>query len=252
MQNSYAPNSWNIYGNIALVLKEALRGTRYIVLSSRYFWGDLFKLLPAFIRRPIFKMVNRFDELAEKVDNKTSRAAHYYLDPAIARDSETATFSKIVVREDAPVVFAKLTYDNLKRIVKYLSSAMNIEEKFFISEMLSACAYRKSVNKFADMEQDRAKAGLLNSNLMHQGAIRTHTSTNAANSSDEDIRKLARVSCFANMLWLVVERDYAPESDEDLLYACCDLAFVIAGQIDNAGKDYQKLGELLIAHAEII
>ena len=252
MQNGFAPNSMIIFGNIALVIKEGLRGLRHIALFLRYFWGKIFESFPGFIRRPVFTMVNRFDKIAEKIDRKTSNAAHHYLDPAIARDSDTATFSKIIVREDASVVFAKTTYDNLKRIVGYLSSVMEIEERFFISEMLSACAYRKSVSKFEQLKPDRAKAGLLNASLLRQGVIRTRTSSNAVKSSDENIRKLARVSSFANMLWLVVARDYVPEREEDLLYACCDLAYVIAGQIEEAGEDYQKLGELLKTHVEII
>lgn len=252
MQNGYAPNSWNMYGNIALVLKEILRGARYIALSLRYFWGEIIKSFPGFIRGPIFTMVNRFDKFAEKVDRKTSNAAHHYLDPTIARESKSATSAKIIVREDASVVFAKTTYDNLKRIVGYLSSTMDIKEKFFISEMLCACAYRKSAHIFTDLEQDKAKAGLLNASIIRQGIIRTHISSNAAYSPVQKIRKLARISSFAHMLWLVVARDYLPEREEDLLYACCDLAYVIASQIEDAGEDYQKLDELLKAHAKII
>lgn len=252
MQNGYASSLPNLLGNAALVLKEGLRGIRYITLSARYFWGEIFKSFPEAIRRPIFTIVGRFDDLAEKVDRRTSSAAHYYLDPEIARDSDTGTFTKIIERNDASVVFAKTTYDSLKLIVRYSSLAMEIEEKFFISEMLSACAYRKSVGRFADLHQDRDKAGLLAASLMRQGVIRTHTSYNAAKSQNENISKLAKVSCFANMLWLVIARDYIPEREEDLLYACCDLSLVIAGQIEEAGDDPEKLGALLKSHAEII
>lgn len=252
MQNGYAPSRLNLFGNAALLLKEGLRGIRYVTLLARNFWVKVFTSLPSNLRRPVLSLMNQFDRFAEKIDRKTSTVAHYYLDPDIARDPDTATFSKIIVKEDAPVVFAKTSYDNLKLIVVYLSEVMNIEEKFFISEMLSACAYRKSVDRFSEFAKDYPKSGLLVSKLMQMGVIRTHTSANAVNSQNENIRKLAMVSCFSNMLWLVVARDFIPEREKELLYACCDLAIVIADQIDDAGDDPEALGEILKYHAEII
>lgn len=252
MRHGYAPHAPIVYGNIALVLKEGLRGARYLVKSARHGCVRLFHAMPSAIRRPILGLVAQFDTIAERVDRRTSNAAHHYLDPAIARDSDTATFSKIIARQDASVLFAKITYDNLKLIIAYLSPTMEIEEKFFISEMLSACAYRKAAARFDSLERDSDKAGLLAAHLLVQGVVRTPASTNAAKSANSDIGRLARVSSFANMLWLVVARDYVPEREEHLLYACCDLALVIAEQIEGAGQDDAQLGALLQSHAEII
>ena len=252
MQNGYASSPLNLLGHFSLMLKEGMRGIRHVALVVRAYWVGLFKTLPTAIRQPFLSLVAQFDRLAERVDRETSKAAHHYLDPAVARDSETATFSKIILRDDAPVMFAKTSYDNLKLIVPYLSEVMEIEEKFFISEMLSACAYRKSITRFAELDDDSSKAGWLTVNLMRQGVIRTHNSTNAIKSPDPKISKLARISSFASMLWLVIARDYIPERERDLLYSCCDLALVIEGQIEDAGDDYAQLGELLRSHAEII
>ena len=252
MQNGTVSKTCHIYNFGALMLKEILRATKFIARSIRRICRKIFMTFPEFMRRPIFSMVKRLDQITDEVDRKTSNVMHQYLDPNIARDSNSATLSKIIVHDNASVIFAKLTYDNLKLIVKHFSAVMEIEEKFFISEMLSARAYQKSAAQFNSVEQDEIKAGMINSTLLHQGVIRTQRSLNAANSPDKEIKKLAEISCFANMLWLVVVRDYVPEHEEDLFYACCDLSYVIAEQIEEAGDDYQKLGELLKTHAEII
>lgn len=251
MQSGYSSYSY-FYDNAALILKECLRGARHLTLYARYLGLKVLSSFPAFIRRPTRSVVTRVDHLAEEVERRTSFVIHQYLDPDITRDSQTATFSKIIIREDAPVVFAKISYDNLKLIVAYLSPTLEVDDKFFISEMLSACAYRKSAAHFAEFEKDRTKAGLLAAQMMHQGVIRTHNSTNAVKSASANVAQLAKVSCFAHLLWMVIARDYAPEQENNLLYACCDLSAVIAGQIEEAGEDPHKLGEILKVHAEII
>lgn len=251
MQREYSSYSY-AYDNAALVLKECLRGMRHLTLYARYLGLRIVSSFPGFLRRPTRSVVTRVDHLAEQVERRTAIVIHQYLDPAITRDSQTATFSKVIAREDAPVVFAKTSYDNLKLIVAYLSPTLEVEDKFFISEMLSACAYRKAAVHFAEFEKDRTKAGLLTAQMMHQGVIRTHISTNAVKSPSANVARLAKVSCFAHMLWMVIARDYAPEHENDLLYACCDLSAVIAGQIEEADEDPRKLGEILKVHAEII
>lgn len=252
MHDNNALSSRNIRGNIAIALKEGLRGARYMALTGRMLFLQLVSKLPFGLKTPITKSVHKFDVIAQRVDEETSKVVHHYLDPSIARDSDNATFSKIIARDDASVVFAKTSYDNLKQIVNYLSPHIGIEQKFFISEMLSACAFRKAFSQFQSVDGDHTRAAILVEQLLQQGAIRTQTSSNAAKSDIPEIAQLARVSCFANMLWLSLARDYVPDREEDLLYACCDLALVIDQQIEDATGDIEKFGELLKYHAEIV
>lgn len=251
MQSEYTFSAY-VFDNVVLVLKEGLRGIRHISLYVRSLGLRVTSYLPEFIRRPTRTAVSHVDHIAEKVERRTSDVVHYYLDPEITRDSESATFAKILVRENAAVLFAKTTYDNLKITLDYLSPTLEVSDKFFISEMLSACAYRKSSGQFNGFEDDYNKAGLLVAQLIRQGAIRTGKSKNAVKSSELNVTQLVKVSCFAHMLWLVIAREYVPERERDLLYACCDLSVVIFEQIEAAGDDPQKLGELLKVHAGII
>lgn len=251
MHSEYAFRSY-VFDNVVLVLKEGLRGIRHLSLYARSLGLRVTSHLPGFLRRPTRSAVSHVDHIAEKVERRTSNVVHHYLDPEITRDSETATFAKILSRENAPVLFAKTTYDNLKITLEYLSPSLEVNDKFFISEMLSACAYRKAASNFDSLDEDCTKAGLLVAQLIRQGAIRTHMSKNATKSSELNVIQLAKVSCFAHMLWLVIAREYVPERERDLLYACCDLCVVIFEQIEEAGDDPQKLGELLKVHAEII
>lgn len=251
MQNEYTFSAF-VFDNVVLVLKEGLRGVRHLSLYARSLGLRVTSYLPGFIRRPTRSAVSHVDHIAERIERRTSDVVHHYLDPEITRDSETATFAKILDRENAAVLFAKTTYDNLKITLNYLSPTLEVSDKFFISEMLSACAYRKSAAHFNDFEEDYTKAGLLVAQLIRQGAIRTRKSKNAARSSELNVTQLAIVSCFAHMLWLVIAREYVPERERDLLYACCDLSLVISKQIEEAGDDPLMLGELLKVHAEII
>jgi hypothetical protein len=197
-------------------------------------------------------VVRRIDNFAEQVKKKTTTVVHQYFDPAITRDSEVATFAKIVLHDDAPLIFAKTSLKYLDLTLEYLTPKPELKEQFFISEMLSALAYRKANIEKVEEVDEFSSAAVVLSQLMKQGAIRTHKGLNAYHSQDQDVRKLVGVSYFAHMLWLLIARDYEPELEHPLLYSCCDLSSVIFEQIVEAGQDVEKLSRLLRLHAEMV
>ena len=248
----YSTISSQIYHVAGLVIKDGLRGVRHILLYLRSVGIRGISLFPAFLKRPSTSVVRRVDSLAEHVERRVAHVVHQYLDPAITRDSEMATFSKIAIRQDAPCLFAKTTYDNLKPALLYVRQRVELQEDFFISEMLSACAYRKAqVDVSANADDYKNGASVL-IQLMQQGVIRTHKSRNAYRSSNPKIQKVAEIAYFAHMLWLLIARDYRAAYENHLLYACCDLSFVIHDQIRQAGHDTEHLARLLRTHVEIV
>ena len=244
--------SSQIYDVAGLAIKDTLRGFRHISLYLRSVGIRIIHLFPAVLRNPSKSVVCRVDHLAEHVERRAATVVHHYLDPDITRDSEMATFARIAIKEDAPRLFAKTTYDNLKPTLAYLKAQAGIGEEFFISEMLSACAYRKAKVEASRNGDEYANAASVLSQLMRQGVIRTNKSLNAYRSSNPDIRKLTEITYFAHMLWLLIARDYEPEREHHLLHACCDLSSVIHGQISEAEHDIDELARLLRFHAEMV
>lgn len=241
-----------LFHAVALPLKEALRGIRHLMRAIRDRVVCALSTLPDRIRPFGSAAVRRFDNIADRVDRRSSRIAHRYFDPQIAPDAQTAAFAKLVKRNDAPVFFAKVAYDNLKLVTAYVCGSLEHAENYYISEMLAALAYRRVESQFADLGSDRERAALLLSSMYRIGIIRTSASTNAAKSADLTVEKLARVACFSSMLWLNVEKDCAPEGEEALLLTCCDLAIAVADEIVEAGDDAEALGTLLSANVELV
>lgn len=240
------------FGGVALPIKEALRGIRHVVMVARDVAICFKDRLPDSLRSFGTAVIMRFDRFAAKVDRNSSLAVHRFLDPAISRDAETAAFSRLISRDAAAILFAKVAYDNLKLTIPYICRNTELHESFFVSEMLAAFAYRKAAKGFPDTSDDIEKAALLLSSMCHSGVIRTAVSANAFRSSDDAIRGLAGMANFATVLWLVVARDCTPEGEEGLLFACCDLAIVLAPQIDEAGEDSTRLNALLNTHADMV
>lgn len=240
------------FGGVALPVKEALRGVRHVLLSVRGAALRSGDRLPRPLRAFGGEAAGRLDRLAARVDRNSSLVAHRYLDPAISRDAETAAFSRLVQHGDAAVLFAKVAYDNLKLTVPYMCRNAERQESFFISEMLAAMAYRKAARRFAGRDDDIEKAALLLAAMLRTGVVRTAASANAAQSSEQAVRRLARMATFATVLWLVVARDCTPQGEEKLLFACCDLAIVLAPEIDAAGDDGGQLAALLKTHAGMV
>ena len=209
-------------------------------------------IFPTFLKKPSTSIVRHVDTFAGHMERHIGNAIHQYLDPAITRDSEMATFTKIIIQDDAPCLFAKTTYDNLKPTLAYVQQRIGLKEEFFISEMLSACAYRKAEINISSHENTYNNASCVLIQLMKQGVIRTHRSLNAYRSNDKNIQKTVEITYFAHMLWLLLARDYKIEQEHHLLHACCDLSAVIHGQIKQAGHDKQALARLLQTHAEIV
>ncbi len=241
-----------IYHMAGLVIKDMCRGLRYILLYLRSIGIRVISVFPAFLKKPSKSVIRHVDTLAEHVERRVGNAIHQYLDPAITRDSEMATFAKIVIQEDAPRLFAKTTYDNLKLTLAYVQQRAGLKEEFFISEMLSACAYSKAEIDASANEDAYKNASSVLIQLMKQGVIRTHRSLNAYRSSDPEIQKIAEITYFAHMLWLLLARDYELKREYHLLHACCDLSSVIHAQIRAAGHDNKALAQLLRTHAEIV
>lgn len=234
-----------LFHAVALPLKEALRGIRHIMRATRDRFACVLSSLPDKIRPLGSAAVDRFDRIADRVDRRSSYIAHRYFDPQIAPDAGTAALAKLIKRNDAPVFFAKVAYDNLKLVTAYSCDALEREENYFISEMLAALAYRRVESQILTSNDDKERAGLLLSSMYRTGVIRTSASINAVKSADPAVEKLARISCFSTMLWLNVEKDCAPEGEEALLFACCDMAIAVADEVVQAGDDVEALAKLL-------
>ena len=252
MSERHALADHHFFGALALPIKDLLRGIRHVLLGIRNQVSCLKNRLPRSLRRLGDMLIGRIDGLAARVDRNSSLVIHRYLDPEISRDAETAAFSKLIQREEAPMLFAKIAYENLKSTTDYLCRTAEHHDRFFISEMFAALAYRKAAQAFGDTETDLEKASVLLSSLLQTGPVRTASSTNAAVSPDEDVRQLARAASFAIVLWLVVARDCTPEGEEQLLFACADLSLAIIDRIEEAGEDSAELHMLLTEHVEVV
>lgn len=244
--------SSEIYHTVGLVIKDMCRGVKYILLYLRSVGIRAIAVFPTFLKKPSKSIVRHVDTFAEHVERHIGNAIHQYLDPAITRDSEMATFTKIVIQDDASRLFAKTTYDNLKPTLAYVQHRIGLKQDFFISEMLSACAYRKAEIHISSEKYIYNNAASVLIQLMKQGIIRTHRSLNAYHSNDTNIQKTVEIAYFAHMLWLLLARDYEAKREHHLLYACCDLSAVIHNQIKDAKHDKNTLAQLLQTHAEIV
>lgn len=247
-----APLEVLLFHTVALPLKEGLRGVRHILRAIRDRVACVLSSLPDKLRPFGSAAVKQFDRIADRVDRRSSYLAHRYFDPQIAPDAKTAAFSKLIKRDDAAVFFAKVAYDNLKLVTAYICNSLEREENYFISEMLAALAFRRAEARFAGATSDREKAGLLLASMYQTGILRTSASANATKSTDASIEKLARIAGFSTMLWLNVEKDCAPEGEEALLFACCDLAIAIADDVMSAGDDAEKLTDLLSLNSGLV
>lgn len=254
--------------HIATVLKDSLRGVRHIALYVRGKLVSLFKALPSSISKPADSVATRVDHIAARVERRTSKAVHRYLDPVRAEDPHTLTLHRIMDGEDAPYVFAKSTYDSLKIVVPYISDQLGGEEQFFISEFFAACAFHRAVtdldkknadastqtdSSFAEDSDDMFRlAGLLALHLIRQGVIRTRHSANAASSNESPIGKIAIASCFAAILYLTISREAGEKRENYLLLLCCDVSLNVISDIIAAKDDARALSQLLSQNSALI
>lgn len=234
---------------MALPVKDALRGVRYGLQSFRDAAVSLQSRLPGPLNTLGAAAIDRLDRVATEVDRNTSLVVHRYLDPLIARDAETAAFSNLIAHPNAPLLFARIGYDNLKPLIAYICKNYDHEESFFISEMLAAIAWQRAAAAMDETNDDTKKAALLLVSMSATGVVRTTTSANAARSSVDVTHKIARVAGFALIVWLLIERNCTPEDEEALLFTCCDLALALGEMIDAAGDDAALLSDLIESYA---
>lgn len=237
---------------LVLSIKDGLRGIRHILISLRNSLSRVGKVSPAPVRQFGQVLVHHFDQLADRVDRNTSSMVHRYLDPAISRRADVAVLSRITTFDEATasVIFAKISYDNLKTAIAYLCDKTDNEGHFFVSEALGAVAYGRAAAGFEAAGQENAsdenaRAAVLSQALLRVGMVRTGGSANAASAADAATRKIAELGVFASVLWLVIERESTPESEDGLLIDCCDLALAQAETITSALEDTQLLAELV-------
>lgn len=248
--------------HIATLLKDSLRGVRHIALYIRGKLLGFFKVLPSFMSRPADSVAARVDHIATRVERRTSKAVHRYLDPDSAEDPHTLTLNRILSSNDAPYIFAKSTYDSLKIVLPYISKQLGGEEQYFISEWFAACTFHRGMTILDRGKSDSAQgddndrmfqlAGLLTQHLISQGVIRTRHSANAATSTDSTISKVAITSCFAAMLYLTIFRESAEKRENYLLLLCCDVSINIVPDIIAAKDDPVALTELLRQNSALI
>ena len=234
-----------LFHTIALSLKEALRGIRHVLRATRDRIACALSALPGRFKPMGSAAVRRFDRLAYRVDRRSSDIAHRYFDPQITPDANTAALAKLIGRDDAAILFAKVAYDSLKTATGYVGEALDQRDNFFISEMLGALAFRRAETGFGDAQNDRERAALLLVSMYRTGIVRTAATVNATRSTKRSVERTARISCFAVILWLSVEKSFAPEDEAALLFACCDLAIAIGDEIVSAGDDADALEALL-------
>jgi len=222
--------------SISLSIKDSLRGVRLIVRSLRNRAENLLDFSPRPVKLLGTVVVDRFDRIADRVNRNSSRIAHRYLDPKVSRKADVAVLSRLVVLDDAnaSVIFAKISYDNMKYAVPYLCNRFDSESNFFISEMLGAVAYGKVAGSFESQNPEAEKAAVLIQSLLQIGMLRTSKSANAANAQQHTTRQIACLSAFAIVLWLIIERELTPESEEELLMDCCDLSLAQSDAIETA------------------
>lgn len=240
--------------SLALSIKDGLRGVRHVLQSLRNRFVSLTKASPTPVRKVGQALIDRFDRIADQVDRNTSRIVHRYLDPNISRSADTAVLSRIIALEEgkASIVFAKLNYDNLKPVVAYLCDKFDHEDHFFISETLGAVAYGRGVAEFDNSENEAVKAAALVRALLRIGMVRTSTSTNAGNSTEETTRLIAQLASFTVILWLVIERESTPESEDSLLFDCCDFALAQTEKISLAIDNKSDLAELIAFSKDVV
>jgi len=222
--------------SISLSIKDSLRGVRLIVRSLRNRAANLLDFSPRPVKLLGTVVVDRFDRIADRVNRNSSRIAHRYLDPKVSRKADVAVLSRLLVLDDAnaSVIFAKISYDNMKYAVPYLCNRFDSGSNFFISEMLGAVAYGKVAGSFKSEKPEAEKAAVLMQSLLQIGMLRTSKSANAANAQQRTTRQIACMSAFAIVLWLIIERELTPESEEELLMDCCDLSLAQSEAIETA------------------
>jgi len=226
---------------------------RLIVRLLRNRAGRLLDFSPAPVKSLGTVVVDRFDRIADRVNRNTSRIAHRYLDPKVSRKADVAVLSRLAALDDAnaSVIFAKLSYDNMKNAVAYLCNRCDSSSSFFISEMLGAVAYGKAAGSFKSEIPEAEKAAALMQSLLQIGMLRTGNSANAANAQQRTTRQIASLSAFATVLWLIIERELTPESEEELLIDCCDLSLAQSEAIETA-FDTQTPTEAMAALVELV
>ena len=220
--------------SISLSIKDSLRGVRLMVRLLRNRMESLLDFSPGPVKSLGTVVVDRFDRIADRVNRNSSRIAHRYLDPKVSRKADVAVLSRLAALDDAnaSVIFAKISYDNMKYAVPYLCNRCDSESSFFISEMLGAVAYGKVAGSFKSQNPDSEKAAVLMQSLLQIGMLRTGKSANAANAQQRTTRQIACLSAFATVLWLIIERELTPESEEELLIDCCDLSLAQSEAIE--------------------
>ncbi len=239
---------------LVLSVKDGLRGIRHILLSLRNRFARVARRSPAPMRQFGKVLVSHFDRIADRVDRNTSSIVHRYLDPEISRKADVAVLSRITSLDEASasVIFAKISYDNLKSVIAYLCDRLDHEGHFFVSEALGAVAYGRAAGSFQDTACESTKAAMLLQALLRVGMVRTGSSGNAATSSDADTQKIAQMSVFSAILWLIIERESTPESEDELLIDCCDLALAQAESIYQALEDVQAMADLMAFSRESV
>ena len=117
--------------------------------------------------------------------------------------------------------------------------------------MLGAVAYGKVAGTFKSQNPEAEKAAALMQSLLQIGMLRTGKSANAANVNQRTTRQIACLSAFAIVLWLIIERELTPESEEELLIDCCDLSLAQSDAIVSA-LDTTSPAEAMTALLELV
>ncbi len=224
-----------------------MRGARHILLSIRALVINVFKASPTPLEKAGLTLVDRVDQIYEKVDRNTSRMAHRYLDSELVRGENSAVLENILKHNDpgAAVLFGAVAYEHLKPVVSYICDKNDYEGHFFISEMLGAISYGRISSSFGQIEHLHEIAALIIDDLLKIGMIRTSKASNAAIVSQHDARLIARLSIFSLMIWLIIERESTPQGEQALLFDCCDIAMAQSTIIDNAIDNMKDLSDII-------
>ena len=227
---------------------------RHIGFWLRKRIASLFNKLPSSIQTVSDAAIGAFDNIADKVDRNTGAMAHRYLDPKIARFADEAILARLANLDNtsASVLYAKVMYDNLKTATAYFCRSLNVDQQFFISEMLAAVAYGRAASTIQTTYCVQRKAAELLLATQSIGVVRTATGANAALASDDEIATVSKAASFAALLWLIIERGNSPFDEEVLLVDCCDLTLARLEQVNAVGPDVQSTETLLTSCAEIV
>lgn len=264
MDKNYALTT-NLGDHAATVLKESLRGVRHVILYIRGKFLSLFGILPNFVAKPVDSVTVRVDNIAERFDRRTSKVVHKYLDPSPHVDPRSLTLAQALEQDD-PYLFAKNTYDNMKIVVPYISEQLSKTDQYFISEFFAACSFRRAMSTYSKLKTNSKisnalfsytgehfeLAGHLTHQLIKLGVIRTKHSVNAVSSADSLVNRVASLSCFAVMLYLLISRKPSEEREDYLLLLCCDLSLNVADEIMHAKGNPAALGKMLQQNAALI